>query len=371
MKEKMKVGIIMGGQSAEHEVSLQSGRSIFNAIDKSKYDISLIGISKSGNWFLLDQENYLANEDDPDNIRLATTSNQQIALIPFDGSHRIIHLEGGKISDGLDVAFCIVHGTFGEDGGAQGYFNMLNLPFVGPDILGAAVGMDKDTAKQILIHHGIAVADFVTYHRATFDKSLLNQAVAKLGFPMFVKPSSSGSSIGVKKANDVKELLIAIHFAFQYDQKVLVECFVDGREIECSVLGNDDAKASLPGEIIPTHEFYSYEAKYLDKEGAKLVIPAKMPEGMIPQLQDIAVRTYHALNCAGLARVDFFLTKDNQLIINEINTLPGFTSISMYPKLWEVTGLSYPDLIDELLSLAVQRQEQKRNTINNILTARG
>ncbi|MEL6923617.1 MAG: D-alanine--D-alanine ligase [Bacteroidota bacterium] len=366
----IKAAIIMGGQSAEHEVSLQSGRSIFQAIDKSKYDVELIGIDKQGNWFSLPHEGYLANEDDPDNIALITDRERQVALIPFDGSHRMLHIANGKMTDALDVAFCIVHGTFGEDGGAQGYFNMLNLPFVGPDILGAAVGMDKDTAKQVLLYHGIAVADYVCYHRATFDESQLEQAVAKLGFPMFVKPSSSGSSIGVKKANDVNELLEAIHFAFQYDQKVLVECFVDGREIECSVLGNDDAKASLPGEIVPLHEFYSYEAKYIDKQGAKLEIPAKIPADLIPRLQDLAVKTYHALNCAGLARVDFFLTKENELIINEINTLPGFTSISMYPKLWAVSGLPYSKLIDELLQLAISRHQQKQKTLNNILTAR-
>ena len=367
---KLKVGIVFGGQSAEHEVSLQSARSIFQAMDKNKYDISLLGIDKSGNWFLLPHEGYLDNEDDPDRICLVTQEDQQITLVPMNNSHRILYLSNGELGDTLDVVFPIVHGTSGEDGGLQGFFNLLNLPFVGADILGAAVGMDKDTAKQVLVQQGIPVADFVCYNRATFDESEMNTAVAKLGFPMFVKPSSSGSSIGVKKASDVNSLLEAIQFAFQYDQKVIVESFVEGREIECSVLGNEDAKASLPGEIIPTHDFYSYEAKYIDKEGAKLVIPAEMPEGKVEELQDMAIRTFHALNCKGLARVDFFLTKDNQLIINEINTLPGFTSISMYPKLWEVSGLKYADLIDELIQLAIQRHREKTDTLNNILTAR-
>ena len=366
----MRVGIILGGQSAEHEVSLQSGRSIFNTIDKSMHDVQLIGIDKQGNWWLLPHEGYLGNEEDPDNIYLRTDDAAKIAIVPQNNSHKIYHLESGKQEDSLDVVFCIVHGTFGEDGGASGYFNMLNLPFVGPDVLGAAVGMDKDTAKIVLMHHGIDVADFVTLSIGTYQESHLDEAIQKLDYPLFVKPSSSGSSIGVKKASTYDELKVAVEYAFQFDNKVLVECFIQGREVECAVLGNVNAKASVIGEIVPLHDFYSYEAKYIDKQGAKLSIPAEIPEHLLPKMQAIAIKTYHALNCEGLARVDFFLTADERLIINEINTLPGFTSISMYPKLWEVSGLPYKDLIDRLLELAIERHERKIEMKKNILAVR-
>ena len=368
---KLKVGIIFGGQSAEHEVSLQSGQSIINTVDKKKYRLYLIAISKNGNWYLLPQKNYLNHPDDPDKISLNTKAKYQIALIPKNNGHRILHLATGKMGDQLDVVFPIVHGTFGEDGGLQGYFNILNVAFVGADILGAAVGMDKDIAKQVLSQQGIPVADWICVHRTNFKQKQLKAAIEKLGFPMFVKPSASGSSIGVKKANNKKELLAAVRFAFQYDDKVLIEEFVKGREIECSVLGNESAKASLPGEIIPLHEFYSYEAKYIDKDGAQLVIPAKMPKATLNQLRKLAVKSFHAINCKGLARVDFFLTDDGQLVLNELNTLPGFTSISMYPKLWIKSGLSYPDLIDQLIQLAIERHQEKNKTLENILHARG
>ena len=362
----MRVGIIIGGPTAEHEVSLQSGKSIFEAIDQSRHEVVLIGIDKTSNWFKLPLENYLHNADNPNTISLNLEEAQPIAFISRDSSHRILHLKDCQLEPALDVAFCIVHGTFGEDGGAQGFFNMLNLPFVGPDILGAAVGMDKDTAKMVLVHHGIEVADFVTFNKGFYSENLLQEAIDQLGLPLFIKPSSSGSSVGVKKANNLEELKHAVEFAFRFDDKVLVECFIDGREIECAVLGNYDAKASLPGEIVPLHDFYSYEAKYLDKEGAKLMIPADIPADILPRLQETAVRTYHALNCAGLARVDFFLTRDNRLIINEINTLPGFTSISMYPKLWDVSGIPYSELIDRLLDLAIKRQKRKLEIRRNI-----
>ena len=367
---KLRVGIVFGGQSAEHEVSLQSGQSIIQAIDQDKYELFLIGIAKNGNWYLLPEEGFLEHADDPDNIRLVTHPDWQIALIPHEGGNRIVHLSSAEMGQSLDVVFSIIHGTFGEDGGLQGYFNILNLAFVGADILGASVGMDKDTAKQILIQHNIPVADFVCYHRRDFEEKELDAAIEKLGLPLFIKPSSSGSSIGVKKACDKEELCEAIKFAFQYDDKVLVEEFVQGREIECSVLGNEELRASLPGEIIPQHEFYSYEAKYIDSEGALLVIPAELPENISNKVGERAKQVFEALNCKGLARVDFFLTEDNRIILNEINTLPGFTKISMYPKLWGVTGLSYPDLIDELIRLAIERHEHKKETLKNILLAR-
>lgn len=368
---KLKVGIIFGGQSAEHEVSLQSGQSIVNAIDKDKYELYLIGISKKGNWYLLPQKNYLNHADDPNKISLKTKAKWQIALIPKNNGHRILHLSSGKMGDQLDVVFPIVHGTFGEDGGLQGFFNILNLAFVGADILGASVGMDKDLTKQVLVQHGIPVADWICVQPSSFKQKHLKEAIEKLGFPMFVKPSASGSSIGVKKATNKKELVAAIQFAFQYDDKVLIEEFIDGREIECSVLGNELAKASLPGEIIPLHEFYSYEAKYIDKEGARLVIPAKVSKAIIKKLRKLAIQSFHAISCKGLARVDFFLTDDGKLVLNELNTLPGFTSISMYPKLWIETGLPYSELIDELIQLAIERHQHKNKTLENILAARG
>ena len=366
---KRNLGIIFGGRSGEHEVSLQSARSIAGAVNRSTFNIFLIAVDKKGNWYLANEDDYLLNPDDPAAIQLQVREKQQIALVPFNNSNQLIQLSSGKVLGSLDVAFPIIHGTFGEDGGLQGYFSMLNLPYVGADITGSAVAMDKLVAKKLLIQSGIPVADFVLSTVNADIKSLINKAEEKFDYPVFIKPACSGSSVGVYKASDADELEKSITNALKYDNQVLIEEAIEGREIECAILGNDELIASVPGEIIPKHSFYSYEAKYIDSEGARLEMPAQISEGMAHQVKELARKSYKALACSGMARVDMFLTSDDRLILNEINTLPGFTKISMYPKLMELTGISYSELIDRLVVLAIEKHEQREDYLKHILTA--
>lgn len=353
---KLKVGIVFGGKSVEHEVSLQSAKNIVDAIDKNKYEVVLIGIDKQGKWYVNDVSSYLINAEDPKLIQLSK-SDVPVAFVPGQTTDQLINASSAQILEQLDVIFPIVHGTLGEDGSIQGLLRIANLPFVGPSVLSSAVCMDKDIAKQLLHLAGINVAKSMTFTRGEQSEINYNDALAYLKAPMFIKPANQGSSVGISKVSTEQEFTEAIELAFQYDHKLIIEETIIGREIECSVLGNEQPEASLPGEILPQTEYYSYESKYIDAEGAKLKAPASLSADMTKKVQAVSIQAFKALQCEGLARVDFFLTKDDQLYVNELNTLPGFTEISMYPKLWEVSGLAYTDLITRLIELAIERHK--------------
>lgn len=365
---KQNLGLIFGGRSGEHEVSLQSAQSIAKAVNKERYNIYLIAVDKKGDWYLADKENYLKNPNDPAIIELHVKAEQQIAIIPYNNSNRIIQLSTGKHLGHLDVAFPIIHGTFGEDGGLQGFFSILNIPCVGADIAGSAIAMDKLIAKQLLVQAGISVADYLVATERTDISELAIAVEEKIGYPVFIKPACSGSSVGVFKATSLEELKNFVTQALKFDNQVLIEETIDGREIECAILGNEELFASVPGEIIPRHSFYSYEAKYIDAEGASLEMPADIPEDIVTRVKDFARQSYKALFCKGMARVDMFLTKKGNLILNEINTLPGFTKISMYPKLMEISGISYSELIDRLVDLAIEQHKQRELHLQHILS---
>lgn len=362
---KLKVGIIFGGKSAEHEVSLQSAKNIVDAIDKDKYEVMLIGIDKQGAWHISDQSSYLLHAENPKLIQL-NRSNDPVAIVPGTDHHQLIHATDANVLDQLDVVFPIVHGTLGEDGSLQGMLRMANLPFVGPSVLSSSICMDKDIAKRLLHAAGIRVAKGLVYTRSNKSEIDYEKAVDDLGTPMFIKPANQGSSVGVSKVTTKSEFDQAIDLAFQFDNKIVIEENVVGREIECSVLGNENPIASLPGEILPQTEFYSYESKYIDEKGAELAIPAELPDELVKKVQDTAIKAFSALQCEGMARVDFFLVQNGELYVNEINTLPGFTKISMYPKLWEVSGISYAELINRLIELAIERHQNDSNLKNSI-----
>lgn len=362
---KAKVGIIFGGKSAEHEVSLQSAKNIVDAIDKNKYDVVLIGIDKDGKWHLNDQSSYLLNEENPKLIQLNKT-NKGVALVPGETANQLVTLSDGEGLEQLDVVFPILHGTLGEDGSMQGMLRIANLPFVGTGVLGSAVSMDKDIAKRLLKEAGIKVANSVTYLKINAGKINYEEVKGKLGLPMFIKPANQGSSVGVSKVRDEQEFYDGVKEAFRYDNKIIIEEAIVGREVECAVLGNEEPIASLPGEILPQTDFYSYESKYIDEKGADLAIPAELSEEQTRKIQQASIDVFQSLNCEGMARVDFFLQENGDLVVNEVNTLPGFTRISMYPKLWEISGISYPELINKLIDLAIdrhQRDEQLKNAV--------
>lgn len=355
---KIKVGIVFGGKSAEHEVALQSAKNVIDAIDKEKYEVILIGIDKEGKWHLNENGQYLLNEQNPKLIALNKTENE-LALIP--GNTRLLNVRDNVQLDELDVIFPVIHGTNGEDGTIQGMLKLASIPFVGAGVLGSAIGMDKDVAKRLLRDSGIPISDFITIRKADILNVDFQKIEEKLAYPMFIKPANAGSSVGVNKAKNRTELIEAINHAFLYDNKILVEKFIKGREVEVAVLGNENPIASAIGEIIPTHDFYSYEAKYIDEKGALLQIPAKLNKDIEEKIKFMAVETFKVLCCEGMARVDFFLTEDDEIMVNEINTIPGFTKISMYPKLWDISGIKYDELIDRLISLALERDKRDKN----------
>ena len=357
MSDKVRVGILFGGKSAEHEVSLQSAKNVIDALDQNKYEVVLIGIDKQGTWLLNDTSRFLLNSQNPKLINL-NQSNDAVTLVP-QGGGSLTHIASKQTDAALDVVFPILHGPFGEDGTVQGLLKLAGVPFVGSGILGSAVGMDKEMMKRLLREADLPVAPFLVFraHQANLNFA---DVAGKLGLPLFVKPANLGSSVGVNKVTNEDDFRHAVAEAFEYDRKILVEAFIEGREIECSVLGNDDPIASVPGEVIASHEFYSYEAKYIDENGATVEIPAKVSEATARTIQDLAVKVFTTLGCEGLARVDFFLQPDGEVIVNEINTMPGFTSISMYPRLWEASGIPYADLIDRLIQLAMERFEREQ-----------
>ena len=353
MAKKIRVALLFGGKSAEHEVSLRSAKNVAEAIDKNKYEVVPIGIDKEGRWMLPDSSRSLLGEGSSGTL---ISSGKEIMLRP-QGSGALSLVSGGK-SAGVDVVFPILHGPLGEDGTVQGLLTLANVPFVGSGVLGSAVGMDKDVMKRLLRDAGLPVGRFVTLRIHERRPAYLALA-KKLGKILFVKPANMGSSVGVSKVRNKKEFEMALDLAFRYDNKILIEEFIPAREVECAVLGNENPVASIVGEIVPSHDFYSYEAKYLDENGAALVIPAKISKELSNKIRKMAVEVFKTLNCEGLGRVDFFLTKKGKVYINEINTIPGFTSISMYPQLWGATGVSYGDLIDKLIKLAIERHTRE------------
>jgi D-alanine-D-alanine ligase len=360
MDKKLNVGILFGGRSAEHEVSLESARNVYEAIDREKYNPVLVGIDKSGRWLLQGDSRFLLDG-----------GGSPVVLAPRGGGALCL-LDGGKAGGPpLDVAFPILHGPFGEDGTVQGLLKLADIPFVGSGVLGSAAGMDKDVMKRLLRDAGVPIGKFLAL-RSHERIPPYREAAEALGPILFVKPANMGSSVGVAKVKKAEEFRRAVEDAFRYDSKIIIEECIKGRELECAVLGNEEPEASVPGEIIPRHEFYSYDAKYLDEHGAALVIPARIEEPVKERIRTLAVKTFQALGCEGLSRVDFFLregpegAQDNsdtadQVLVNEINTMPGFTRISMYPKLWEASGVPYTELITRLIGLAIERfqKEQK------------
>ncbi|MEK7600954.1 MAG: D-alanine--D-alanine ligase [Patescibacteria group bacterium] len=355
MKRKIRVAILFGGKSAEHEVSIRSAKNVADAMDKSKYDVALIGIDKQGHWLPPQKSAALLGKPS------VPPSETSIALAP--GENGLITSAEEPQAGQIDVVFPILHGPFGEDGTVQGLLRLANVPFVGAGVLGSAVGMDKDVMKRLLRDAGIRIGKFLVSTET--NPVPFAQAKAELGLPMFIKPANLGSSIGISKVKDEESYREAMQEAFAYDTKVIIEEFIKGREIECSVLGNENPIASVPGEVIVHSEFYSYDAKYLDENGASLQIPADLPEETKKAVQEAAVKTFKALCCEGMGRVDSFVTDDGRVFVNEINTIPGFTNISMYPKMWEASGISYSDLIDKLITLAIERFEKQQKLRTN------
>ncbi len=342
------MAILFGGKSPEHEVSIKSARYIVSEIDERKYDIVLVGIDLAGRWHLFDKSRFFAVEK----LVLPNRRND-VDLIPYDSSGKFLAAEK------IDVVFPVLHGSYGEDGTMQGLFELANVAFVGSGTLASALAMDKDVSKRLFQNAGLPVAKFITFRKCERNDISFAEVKKELGVPFFVKPASLGSSIGIAKVCSEKEFLSAVDEAFGYDNKILMEEYVRGKEIECSVLGNEEPIVSVCGEIVPQHKFYSYEAKYLDENGAVFSIPANVSEKVAKEIQSMSLKAYKALGCEGMARVDFFLTEKDEAIINEVNSIPGFTSISMYPKLWEAAGVSARELIDRLIESAMARFNDK------------
>ncbi len=360
MVGKIRVAVLFGGRSAEHEVSLQSARNVIDAIDKEKYEAVLIGIDRNGAWFLNDESIPLLNSDNPELIALNKQQNP-ISLIPSDQTGVLLNLQSPVPISAVDIIFPVLHGPYGEDGSIQGLAKLANTPCIGSDILGSAIGMDKDVSKRLLRDAGIPVARHICLRRNDLKSDISERVQEAFDFPVYVKPSNMGSSVGVAKVSNGEALIPAINSAFQYDTKVVIEEAIIGREIECSVLGNDDPIASGAGEIETLDGFYSYEKKYIDENSAILKIPADLDEPTLQKVQATSIAAFKALESRGMARVDIFLTESNEVYINEINTIPGFTAISMYPKLWQASGLSYEELVDRLIQLALDEHRSKSN----------
>jgi len=356
-KKRLRVGILFGGRSGEHEVSLASAASVIRGLDPDKYEAVPIGISKEGHWLIGSAGQKMLPEVLKGGQRVMMTAD------PTDAA--IVKLDGSGGGQRIDVVFPVMHGTFGEDGTIQGLLDLAGLPFVGAGVLGSAIGMDKDVAKRLLQVAKIPVVPWVTIHRHDWENNPENIQGAielKFQYPVFVKPATLGSSVGMTKVHSRAELAPALNLACAFAMKVLVEESVTAREIEVSVLGNHDPQASVPGEIVPHREFYDYAAKYLE-EGTQLLIPADLKPPQTQKIQKYAVDAFRALELSGMARVDFFLEKEGgKIYLNEVNTIPGFTSISMYPKLWEASGIPFRELIDKLIALALEQHAEKART---------
>jgi len=358
----INIGILYGGKSGEHDVSLCSAASVVSGLDKNKYNITAIGVARDGRWHVQDKP-----------VIIDDQAFGKILRIEENGGWLINHYGGGKLilteiktgrAVSLDVVFPVMHGTNCEDGRLQGMLELSSVPYIGAEVAGSAIGMDKDISKRLVKERGIPVVPWetLTYSDWKNNKAALAETLIKsMGLPLFVKPCNTGSSVGVNKVKTRDDFPAAIESSFRFDNKLLIEKALTVREIECAVLGNENAEASCLGEIIPRHEFYSYEAKYIDSDGAELIIPAKLEPQLEENIRDTAVKVFAALNCFGLARVDFFVDKQtSDFYFNEINTIPGFTSISMYSKLWESSGLAYGELLNRLVDLALERHSLKK-----------
>lgn len=371
-KKKIRVGLVFGGRSGEHEVSLASATSVMANLDKEKYDVIPIGITREGSWLLGTEPARLMAADQY--VGEETGENTQTTAVTLTGDprlRRLIPVEGGEeLSDNgsLDVIFPVLHGTYGEDGTLQGMLEMANVPYVGCGVLGAALGMDKEKMKIVFQAIGLSNVDYLVYRRNEWERSpetIIEAIEQRLGYPCFVKPVNLGSSVGINKAHDRVELEHAMQVAAEYDRKIIIERGINCREFECAVLGNDEPIASVIGEVIASNEFYDYNAKYLDNK-SQVIVPAQIPQAVSEEIRRQAMTAFLALDLSGLARVDFFMEKETgHIYINEVNTLPGFTQISMYPKLWEASGLPYAELLDRLIELAIERYDDKQRNRTN------
>ena len=353
----VRLGLLFGGRSAEHEVSLQSARNILEALDKTRYVITLIGIDRDGRWYHdVDAQWLLGDPAAPDKLKAA------VPLMLQPGADAQLMTANHEALPPLDVVLPVLHGTYGEDGAVQGLLRMTGIPFVGSGVLGSAVSMDKDLMKRLLVQADIPTSPWVSCRRWEQERFTPAYVQEHIGdYPWFVKPANLGSSVGIHKIKGPQDFAAAVEDAFRYDHKILIEKGLDCREIECAVLGNETPQVSVPGEIQVQAEFYSYEAKYIDDDGAILHIPAALSDELVATIQVMALKTYQVLEAEGLARVDCFLTPEGEVFMNEINTLPGFTRISMYPKLWEASGIGYSELLDRLIDLALSRAERERS----------
>jgi D-alanine-D-alanine ligase len=365
MKRKIRVGIVFGGKSAEHEVSLLSAKNVVESIDQTKYEPVLIGIDKNGEWHLRDEARFLLNSHDPKRIQLHPIDHP-IALVPKEEKQALVSLKDAGHQRALDVIFPVLHGTYGEDGTIQGLLKMANIPFVGAGVLGSAVGMDKDVMKRLMRDAGIPVAKFLTIYRhqqKQFDFNTVKQA---LGFPFFIKPANLGSSVGVHKVQSEADFNHAVADAFLYDHKILAEECICGKEVECAVMGNTHPIASLPGEVVLSQDsFHSYDEKYLPGR-VDFQIPANVSPQIQKEIQELAIRTYQTVCCEGMARVDLFVNQQGKVLVNEINTIPGFTKTSAFPKLWSASGVPQAELIDKLITFAFERfdkEQQLKTTV--------
>ncbi len=349
----LKLGVLFGGQSGEHEISLMSAVSVMNNLNRRKYDIVPIGITKKGHWYL-----YKGSIDDLPKGDWVSDSYK--AILPPDPSYKglLYFADGNMKLMHLDVVFPVLHGPKGEDGTIQGLLELANIPYVGAGVTASSTGMDKVVTKRLFEHAGLPIAPYDAFTRKRWhaeENALTEEIEADIGYPNFIKPANLGSSVGITKAHDRRELKEAVDLASRYDSKLIAEKAINCRDVECAVLGNEDPAASTVGEIIPEREFYDYQAKYYDK-ATRLLIPAGIPEDKIEEIRGLAVRAYKALDCKGMARVDFLYEEDTQRIyVSELNTIPGFTDVSMYPKLWEACGTSYGKLLDELIDLTLER----------------
>jgi len=375
-RRKLKVGVLFGGRSGEHQISLRSALTVMSAMDRSRYDIVPIGISREGRWFLRTDAIELLKQSAPRLLPLgrggvAVTMpphphNHSLEVLPAarDGQTAAGSANGSAALGPLDVIFPVLHGTYGEDGTVQGLLELAGIPYVGTGVLGSAVGMDKDTHKRLLRDSGIPVVRYFSLSRidASEDRRLARRLANQLGYPLFVKPNALGSSIGITRVKSAANLTGAINEAFQYDRKILLEAACEGHEFECAVLGNERPQASIVGEIVVKgrHHFYSYESKYVDANGAEVRIPAKVAPAASERIRELSIAAFKVLGLRGMARVDFLARQDlKQLFVNEVNTIPGFTAISMYPKLWEASGTPLPRLIDHLIELALEDSRER------------
>lgn len=358
----LSVGVLYGGRSGEHDVSLCSAASIVTALNPERYTVVAIGIDRDGRWYVQDRPTVIQHPEFGSILAMEKNGTWLVNHFDQDAKLTLYDVESGKRCS-VDLVIPAVHGTYCEDGTLQGLLELARVPFVGADTLGSAVAMDKDVTKRLLRDGGIPVVPWITVTRTQWSSQaaiIAERILAELALPLFVKPARTGSSVGVYKVKVAGDLRAAVDASFAFDTTVIVETGIPAREIECAVLGNDDPIASILGEIVPHHEFYSYEAKYLDPNGADLVIPARVDDELAAQIRKAAIKGYLILNCSGMARMDFFLDRENgRFYLNEINTLPGFTSISMYPKLWRETGISYERLLDRLIELALERHRMK------------